>query len=908
MADNKGNSDNTQRSVVNKDFMAGLESGAPSIDTMLLNIKHAEKATLISEEAIAKARELHDDEYYKKKEQHIKDSQMSEADKEAALKKLRDNRERDAFDLAKKLEGNLFKMSSNHQRVAIIEKKKATAANYLEELKLQKAKIASMTTEEMHGVEKNSKLRELRKLEIQTGKEAVKLEKQQRAVKIAALKDQKKNGIITQDSLNAQLESIKESYALEREQHEANIANIDAEIAALEEKRAAGDYEDEGEIDSEIASLKQDKEEEKEALKQDDKDRFKGELLANTMKAGFGSVSKGLNNMAGAFNDAVNKAIDSVGQYKSFIDAALQGTQSSYDDVSKTMKKALAISPWVKQEEVLKKLNDAVDKGIAYNVEQRAFLATMTDKIVHTFDAFDSNLMRIIRLQQADTTAARMGMEANLLQFFNSTFSDNSYLTEGYDNVSQALVDANAQMTRDMSISFEFNVQKWMGSLASLGFGTDTIQTIAEGINHLGSGNVAALAGNTQLQSLLAMSASRAGLSYSELLVKGIDDSSVNTLLKSMVEYLKEIAEDDNAVVKAAYGDVFNFKQADLRAIKNLTEGDIANIANQSMSYSQAMAETQSQLLKVTSRLSMNEMIDNIWGNFLYSTGESIASNPVTALLYKTIDLVESVTGGIELPFLNVSGFGLNLNMSIESLLKTGIFGLSALGQVGNMVSSLGSGGGLDLGIWGGTEYTKRGGDFQSTVGGVQSSTSGSKSVTSSSSSDSKEAAISSTEEDQESQKKKSKESMSEEITLETLYKELFEKKSAVYVLSNPIEERLTQLTAVELAKKTTVDNIHKLMRNKEDPMYVIVKNLPPTLATLDVNALLPKSSVGITNVKEVANAIGEALLGKSDDSGSYVDGKATLGDIANILLNGTIQVIDRATQDEIKNLSKDFY
>lgn len=908
MADNKGNSDNTQRSVINKDFMAGLESGAPSIDTMLLNIKQAETATLVSEEAIAKARELHDDEYYKKKEQHIKDSHMDAAAKEAALKKLRDNREKDTFNLAKKLETNLFKTSSNNQRVAIIEKKKATAANYLEELKQQKMKIASMTEEEMHGNSKNAALKELRQQEIQMGKEAVKLEKLQRAEKIAALKEQRENGIITQDSLNAQLDSIKESYALEREQHEANIANIDAEIAALEEKRAAGDYEDEGEIDTEIESLKQSKEEEKEALKQDDKDRFKGELLANTMKAGFGSVSKGLNNMASAFNDAVNKAIESVGQYKSVIDAALQGTQSSYNDVSKTMKRALAISPWVKQEEVLKKLNDAVDKGIAYNVEQRAFLATMTDKIVHTFDAFDSNLMRIIRLQQADTTAARMGMEANLLQFFNSTFSDNSYLTEGYDNVSQALVDANAQMTRDMSISFEFNVQKWMGSLASLGFGTDTIQTIAEGINHLGSGNVAALSGNTQLQSLLAMSASRAGLSYSELLVKGIDDSSVNTLLKSMVEYLKEIAEDENAVVKAAYGDVFNFKQADLRAIKNLTEGDIANIANQTMSYSKAMAETQSQLLKVTSRLSINEMIDNVWGNFLYSTGESLASNPVTALLYKTIDLVQSVTGGIEIPFVEIYGFGLDLNMSVESLLQTGIFGLSALGQVGNMISSLGSGGGLDLDIWGGTEYTKRGGDFQSTVGGVQSSTSSSKAITSSSSSDQKESAISSTEEDQESQKKKSKESMSEEITLETLYKEIFEKKTPVYTIDVPVQDTLVQIATATTATALITDKIYKVLSNKDQKFQVDVMNLPPDFVKLDWKALASEKSVAIRSqsVTDLAEAIAKNLLGNSNDQQEGTT--ATLTDIAHILLNGVISVRDDTTNRTLEDINKNLY
>ena len=66
----------------------------------------------------------------------------------------------------------------------------------------------------------------------------------------------------------------------------------------------------------------------------------------------------------------------------------------------------------------MKNINKAVESGISYNVAQRAFLETIKDDIAKTFNAFDSTLLQIIRVQQADSTAARLGMEATLNQFF----------------------------------------------------------------------------------------------------------------------------------------------------------------------------------------------------------------------------------------------------------------------------------------------------------------------------------------------------------------------------------------------------------------------------------------------------------------------------------------------------------
>nr|DAU00298.1 MAG TPA: hypothetical protein [Bacteriophage sp.] len=40
-----------------------------------------------------------------------------------------------------------------------------------------------------------------------------------------------------------------------------------------------------------------------------------------------------------------------------------------------------------------------VDLGINYNLEERAFLATISDKVATTFDAANGTLLRLIRLQ-----------------------------------------------------------------------------------------------------------------------------------------------------------------------------------------------------------------------------------------------------------------------------------------------------------------------------------------------------------------------------------------------------------------------------------------------------------------------------------------------------------------------------
>ena len=85
-----------------------------------------------------------------------------------------------------------------------------------------------------------------------------------------------------------------------------------------------------------------------------------------------------------------------------------------------------------------------VQSGVAQNVSQRAFFQTVKSGIAETFDATESYMKRIIRIQQNDSTAARLGMEAYLTRWLNAYVENTEYLTTTFDNVASSLLEASA--------------------------------------------------------------------------------------------------------------------------------------------------------------------------------------------------------------------------------------------------------------------------------------------------------------------------------------------------------------------------------------------------------------------------------------------------------------------------------
>lgn len=605
-------------------------------------------------------------------------------------------------------------------------------------------------------------------------------------------------------------------------------------------------------------------------------------LIANAL----GAVQKSVEKVASAVSDKVNSAIETLKEYQSPIMARLQGSDSDYYGAVRTLKSNLAVSPYVSYEKTLKNLSELVDKGIAYNIEERAFLGTISEKIATTFDAFDSNLLRLIRLQQADTTAARLGMEADLTQFLNSLFSDTSYLSDVYDSVSAAIIDANSQLTYSRATEFEYILQKWMGSLYSLGFSQSAVSSIAEGINMLSTGDVKGLSGNESMQTLLAMSASRSNtVSYADALINGLDASQTNDLLKSMVEYLQEIANNsDNQVVKAAYGDIFDMSLSDLASIQNLNQTDIDNIYNQTLSYGGALKELTNQFNQVTNRLSLSEKLSNVFDNAMFSVGEGIASSAGTYVTWMITDLIQQATGGINLPAVSVMGNMIDLSaFTVEGIVKTGLVGLSTLAMIPSIISSISNGGGLGgdiFGNWNATQTTTRGTGVALGSNGTTSGTSESSYVGSSSSSDMKNSSVAQASEDSEDTKKITNPNADEDKTFNDLWKALYVEPVPIEVHSTNFDsfvknvESLTQVLSESEGTKTLNVNV----TNKE-PIGVAseVRGF-----TADFESKL-KSYFSTTLVKILSEA--------SSSSSTTEDESATLKDLINKILTGKIDV-----------------
>lgn len=609
------------------------------------------------------------------------------------------------------------------------------------------------------------------------------------------------------------------------------------------------------------------------------------ENMATMQEAIVNAVDSLRNSLMGSFKEAEDNMV----QYMGPINARLQGTGKTYSGflgiggIAGKVSSVLSISPFIKTQAMLENIKKASEEGIAYNIEQRAFLATLSDKIATTFDAFEGNLLRLIRLQQADSTAARLGMEAALTRSLNSMFNDSSYLNGMYDAVSSALIDASSVMTHQAAAEFEFVVQKWLGALSSLGLSESTVQQIATGINYLATGDVTSLASNTQLQTLMAMSASYANLSYSDMLVNGINAATTNKLLESMVTYLKKIAEDSgNQVVRSAYGDVFNLSMSDMRAISNITSSEIATIAANNLSYGGMNTELMKQMVEVAvNRTTLTEVMSNLYNNAVYGVAQDLVSNPGTYAMVKMLQFMEEQDLDINIPFINAMGFGLDLNATVGDLLNMGLGISSAFSLITNILSGLGGLGGMNLNIWGGTEYNQRGGNMSFVTSSLNGGVSGSTFISNNSSSDMEKSSITSATEDSEETKEITNKNNKSEFTFDDFFKAVIqgsEGNNWLRVEEKRIKEVYGDTSSnflhVRDSRMKFSDSSLKVYDTRQayDASYLTVKDIP-LLET--VEALLGKESLtanGKVNVydKDVESAVNSVV--DSAKWASYVD------------------------------------
>lgn len=395
--------------------------------------------------------------------------------------------------------------------------------------------------------------------------------------------------------------------------------------------------------------------------------------------------------------DSLKTAIDQIADGKKVIDTALQGSSMStrmgsyYDQLVARATWNIGVSPLVKQEDYMKNVNEAVTSGIAFNVEQRAFLATIKDNIASTFNVFDGNLAKLIRVQQEDTTAGRLGMESALTSFMNSMYETSEYMKNTFDTVTSNLTEASSLMTGKAATEFEYQVQKWLGSLYSVGISDNAVGNISNALGQVAAGKVEGITGGGA-GNLVVMAANQAGLSIADVLKDGLNSDETNKLLNAMVNYLAGIynSSKDSHVVQQQMANVFGLSASDLKAVANLAKADtVKNITNTNYGYSNMLSRLTEMTNTMYLRTSVGGMIGNLTNNFKYSMASGIANDPITYITYEMANMLQDLTGGIKLPDIKVMGTGINLNTTVANLMKVASMSGGILNGVVGLVGGL---------------------------------------------------------------------------------------------------------------------------------------------------------------------------------------------------------------------------
>lgn len=354
------------------------------------------------------------------------------------------------------------------------------------------------------------------------------------------------------------------------------------------------------------------------------------------------------------FNGIVDGTVNSISQYYGPITASLEGVNGELKDfksINNRLQLDLGLSSLVKQEAVLNNINNLVSQGITSDIESLGILTSIRDKTVSSFDVANSDLRRLVRLnqQKGNLTAKQFGLADALKESFNSTFGDSSFLNNMFQSLTGTVLDAvsaNANSGGTDSTAFYSVLESWLGAMYESGVDTNTVNAIAQGINYLGSGNVQALSGNKQLQNLMLLSMDRAGLDYADILQRGLSDSNMNVLLSTIIDYLAEITSNtkENNVLQSSYANLFNMSITDMTAIQNLSKSGFSAL---SMSGGNALAQASNELNKIASRTSAAEQINNVIDNAKYAFGSSIAANKADYFLYKTSNLILDSLDGL---------------------------------------------------------------------------------------------------------------------------------------------------------------------------------------------------------------------------------------------------------------------
>lgn len=351
------------------------------------------------------------------------------------------------------------------------------------------------------------------------------------------------------------------------------------------------------------------------------------------------SLKRELASAARDINQGLRRTIDDyIGAIEN-LSYSLNGNIRDYSDITSNLNRVLNGQNLVKQADAFNNLTKIIHAGIINNAEQKAFLQTLSSDLGMQFNASSDTMRQLIRIQGEDSTANRMAIEYSLNEFLVQNYQTGEYIRQGFERVSNALLQSQSTMSAAMAASYEATVQTWMGSLYSVGLNGDTISQLAAAIDAVGSGNIKNL--GSGISNLVLMGAARSGLDYGELLNRGFQGNDVNRLMSGITGYISEMSGNSSNIVMSQMADLFGLQLSDIMALRN-NNITVAGGAN---------ADAEAMLKDIGNLVPGAVRITNALSNLQYGWGANIASNENLLtnymLLSEIVEPLSRTAGGL---------------------------------------------------------------------------------------------------------------------------------------------------------------------------------------------------------------------------------------------------------------------
>ena len=270
-------------------------------------------------------------------------------------------------------------------------------------------------------------------------------------------------------------------------------------------------------------------------------------------------------------------------------------------------------------------------------------------------------------------------------------------------------MEAEARLGRVAGTEFEYEAQKWLGSLYSVGASQGLINQLASGLGYLGSGDVSGLSSNTALTNLLAVAANKGGgASLGDLMTKGATASDISALMTGLYSLVQEVSKTNNVVALKEYASVFGMSISDLKSVLNLTASDIKTLTEQTLSYNDALETVTNQLNASTllNRTHVSRLLDNLTSNIVDSIASGIAGNAAGYIGWKMAGVAAELTKGIEI---SAAPLGVGTNTTVSEVVKAAATAAALGANLNKLFGGLSNLGGVNLANLGGKDLVSRG-------------------------------------------------------------------------------------------------------------------------------------------------------------------------------------------------------